>query len=161
MVIYDCNHDCAHAYLVIWSLRISTQDWVAKACAPVPEANKSLVGASSHFASYTSVSMRTAHDREGNNHVFTNWCWQLQSFSVDKAQPAHTHIFVFTTLLPSFSICSSHREYNSCRIWASQSRRPPYVADVEGSARIQGEAASIHESYMDGHGDKVAEEGKV
>ena len=25
------------------------------------------------------------------------------------------------------------REYNSCRIWASQSRRPPYVADVEGA----------------------------
>jgi len=42
------------------------------------------------------------------------------------------------------------REYNSCRIWASQSRRPRYVADVEGRARIEGVAASIHESYGDG-----------
>ena len=50
------------------------------------------------------------------------------------------------------------REYNSCRFWASQSRRPPYVADVEGRARIQGVAASIHESYTDGHGNKVAED---
>jgi len=50
------------------------------------------------------------------------------------------------------------REYNSCRIWASQSRRPPYVADVEGRARIEGVAASIHESYMDAHGNKVAED---
>ena len=50
------------------------------------------------------------------------------------------------------------REYNSCRIWASQSRRPPYVADVEGRARIEGVAASIHESYVDGHGNKVAED---
>jgi len=38
------------------------------------------------------------------------------------------------------------REYNSRRIWASHSRRPPYVADVEGCARIEGVAASIHES---------------
>jgi len=44
------------------------------------------------------------------------------------------------------------RDYNSCRIWASQSRRPTYVADVEGRARIEGVAASIHESYVDGHG---------
>jgi len=50
------------------------------------------------------------------------------------------------------------REYNSCRIWASQSRKPPYVADVEGRARIEGVAASIHESYMDAHGNKVAED---
>ena len=50
------------------------------------------------------------------------------------------------------------REYNSCRIWASKSRRPPYVADVEGRARIEGVAASRHESYMDGHGHKVAED---
>jgi len=50
------------------------------------------------------------------------------------------------------------REYNSCRIWASQSRRPPYVADVEGRARIEGVVASIHESYMDAHGKKVAED---
>jgi len=52
------------------------------------------------------------------------------------------------------------REYNSCRIWASQSCRPPYVADVEGRARIEGPgvAASIHESYMDADGNKVAED---
>ena len=50
------------------------------------------------------------------------------------------------------------REYTSCRIWASQSLRPPYVADVEGRARIEGVAASIHESYMDAHGNKVAED---
>jgi len=50
------------------------------------------------------------------------------------------------------------REYNSCRIWASQSRRPPYVADVEGRTRIQGVAASIHESYTDAHSNKVAED---
>jgi len=50
------------------------------------------------------------------------------------------------------------REYNSCRIWASQSRRPPYVADVEGRARIEGVAASIHENYMDDRGNKVAED---
>ena len=50
------------------------------------------------------------------------------------------------------------REYNSCQIWASQSRRPPYVADVEGCARIEGVVASIHESYMDAHGNKVAED---
>jgi len=50
------------------------------------------------------------------------------------------------------------REYNSCQIWASQSRRLPYVADVEGRARIGGVAASIHESYMDAHGNKVAED---
>jgi len=50
------------------------------------------------------------------------------------------------------------REYNSCRIWVSQSRRPPYVADVEGRARIEGVVASIHESYMDAHGKKVAED---
>jgi len=48
------------------------------------------------------------------------------------------------------------REYSSCRIWASQSRRPPYVAEVEGRARIEGVAASIHESYVDAHGNKVA-----
>ena len=50
------------------------------------------------------------------------------------------------------------REYNSCRIWASQSRTPPYVADVEGRARVEGVAASIHESCMDAHGNKVAED---
>ena len=50
------------------------------------------------------------------------------------------------------------REYNSCRIWASQSRRPPYVADVEGRAQIEGVAASIHESYMVAHGNKVVED---
>jgi len=32
------------------------------------------------------------------------------------------------------------------------------VADVEGRARIEGVAASIHESYMDAHGNKVAED---
>jgi len=50
------------------------------------------------------------------------------------------------------------REYNSCQIWASQSRRPPYVEDVEGRARIEGVVASIHESYMDAHSNKVAED---
>jgi len=50
------------------------------------------------------------------------------------------------------------RKCNSCRIWASQSRRSPFVADVEGSARIEGVAAWIHENYMDGHGNKVAED---
>ena len=50
------------------------------------------------------------------------------------------------------------REYNSCRIWPSQSCRPPYVADVEERARIEGVAASIHESYMDARGNKVAED---
>jgi len=50
------------------------------------------------------------------------------------------------------------RKYNSCRIWASQSRRPPYVTDVEGRTRIEGVAASIHESYLDAHGNKVAED---
>ena len=50
------------------------------------------------------------------------------------------------------------REYSSCRIWASQSCRPPYVADVEGRARIEDVAASIHESYMDAHGNTVAED---
>ena len=34
-------------------------------------------------------------------------------------------------------------------------RRPPYVADVEGRARIEGVAASIHESYMDAHGNRL------
>jgi len=32
------------------------------------------------------------------------------------------------------------------------------VADVEGRARIEGVAASIHESYMDCYGNKVAED---
>ena len=32
------------------------------------------------------------------------------------------------------------------------------MAEVEGSARIEGVAASMHESYMDGHGHKVAED---
>ena len=32
------------------------------------------------------------------------------------------------------------------------------MADVEGRARIEGVAASIHESYMDTHGNKVAED---
>jgi len=32
------------------------------------------------------------------------------------------------------------------------------VADVEGRARIEGLAASIHESYLDAHGNKVAED---
>ena len=32
------------------------------------------------------------------------------------------------------------------------------MADVEGSTRIEGVAASIHEGYMDGHGNKVAED---
>jgi hypothetical protein len=32
------------------------------------------------------------------------------------------------------------------------------VADVEGRARIEGVAASIHESYLDAHGHKVAED---
>ena len=50
------------------------------------------------------------------------------------------------------------REYNSCRIWASQSRKPPCVADVEGRARIEGVAASIHKSYIDAHCIKVAED---
>jgi len=50
------------------------------------------------------------------------------------------------------------REYNSCQIWASQSRRPPYVADVEERSRIEGVSASIHESYLDAHGNKVTEE---
>ena len=31
------------------------------------------------------------------------------------------------------------------------------AADVEGGARIEGVVASIHESYVDGHGNKVAE----
>ena len=32
------------------------------------------------------------------------------------------------------------------------------MADVEGRARIEGVAASIHESYTDAHGNKVAED---
>ena len=56
---------------------------------------------------------------------------------------------------PAVKTLQHLRECNSCRIWASHSRRPPYVADVEGLARIEGVAASIHESYMDGHGNKV------
>ena len=32
------------------------------------------------------------------------------------------------------------------------------MADVEGRARIEGVVASIHESYMDGHGNKVAQD---
>ena len=32
------------------------------------------------------------------------------------------------------------------------------MADVEGRARIEGVAASIHESYMDAHGNKIAED---
>ena len=32
------------------------------------------------------------------------------------------------------------------------------MADVEGRARIEGVVASIHESYMDAHGNKVAED---
>ena len=32
------------------------------------------------------------------------------------------------------------------------------MTGVEGRARIEGVAASIHESYMDGHGNKVAED---
>jgi hypothetical protein len=32
------------------------------------------------------------------------------------------------------------------------------VADVEGRARIEGVAASIQKSYMDAHGNKVAED---
>jgi len=32
------------------------------------------------------------------------------------------------------------------------------VADVEGRAWIEGVAASIHESYLDAHGNKVAED---
>jgi len=50
------------------------------------------------------------------------------------------------------------RECNSCQIWASKSQRPPYVADIEGSARIEGVAVSIHEIYLDGRGHKVAED---
>ena len=50
------------------------------------------------------------------------------------------------------------REYNSCLIWASQSRRPPYVVDVVGRARIEVVAALIHESYKVAHGNKVAED---
>ena len=32
------------------------------------------------------------------------------------------------------------------------------MTEVEGCARIEGVAASIHESYTDGHGNKVAED---
>ena len=32
------------------------------------------------------------------------------------------------------------------------------MADVEGRARIEGVVASINESYMDAHGNKVAED---
>jgi len=32
------------------------------------------------------------------------------------------------------------------------------VAGVEGRARIEGVAASIHESYVDAHGNKIAED---
>jgi len=66
MLIFDCNLDCACVYVVFWSLRVPTQDWVAKACAPVPDASKSLVGASTHCTQYTRMSMRTAHDQEDN-----------------------------------------------------------------------------------------------
>ena len=34
----------------------------------------------------------------------------------------------------------------------------PRLADVEGRAQIEGVVASIHESYMDAHGNKVAED---
>ena len=50
------------------------------------------------------------------------------------------------------------REYNSCWIWGSQSRRPSYVTDVEGHAQIEGVVASIHKCYMDTHGNKVVED---
>jgi len=50
------------------------------------------------------------------------------------------------------------REYNSCQIWASQSRRPPYVAEVQEHARIERVAASIHECYMDVHGKKLVKD---
>ena len=74
------------------------------------------------------------------------------------------------TRIQVVTMCKSHRllegyfgrptqrEYTSCRIWASQLRRPPYVTDVEGRARTEGVAASIHESYMDAHGNKIAED---
>jgi len=32
------------------------------------------------------------------------------------------------------------------------------VADLEGSARIEGVVALMHEIYMDGHGNKVVED---
>ena len=32
------------------------------------------------------------------------------------------------------------------------------MAEVEGCARIEGVAASIHECYMDGHDNKVSED---
>jgi len=36
------------------------------------------------------------------------------------------------------------REYKSCRIWASQSRRPPYVTGVEGRTRIEGVTRKLY-----------------
>jgi len=52
--IYGCKIgvSCARVYFVIWSLRVSIQDWVVKACAPALEANKSPVSMSTHFAPY-------------------------------------------------------------------------------------------------------------
>ena len=50
------------------------------------------------------------------------------------------------------------REYKSCQIWASPSRRPSYVAKVEGHARTECVLLLIHESYMDSHSNKVEED---
>jgi len=109
MLIYDCNHDYARVYLVIWSLRASTQDWVAKACAHMPDASKSLVGASTHLASYSRMSMRTVHDREGNIYLPLHIGADNHNLFSLLSLSLRTCIYIFkfrTTILPSFSICS-------------------------------------------------------
>ena len=59
---------------LIWSLRVSVQDWVAEACAPMPDASKSLVGASTQCTQiYPNVHEDCTWPRSKYLSAFAHW----------------------------------------------------------------------------------------
>ena len=74
MLIFECKLDRVRVYVVICSLRVSIQDWVAEACAPMPDASKSLVGASTQCTQiYPNVHEDCTWPRSKYLSAFAHW----------------------------------------------------------------------------------------
>ena len=74
MLIFECKLDRVRVYVVICSLRVSIQDWVAEACAPMPDASKSLVGASTQCTPiYPNVHEDCTWPRSKYLSAFAHW----------------------------------------------------------------------------------------
>jgi len=108
MLIFQYTLDHARVYLVIWSLRVSIQDWVAEACALTPDASKSLVRASTQYTQiYPNVHQDCSWPRQMKLIHICKWTLATTNlfFGVEP-QPTHIHVCVWECLPPPFPLFS-------------------------------------------------------